>query len=100
MPLKSGDSNAVVSANSEELVRSGRDQKQAVAIALKKAGKSYNDQDIADIAPELLANLLGEAPPLIRAAGILCITSTGHVLLVHRTDGQGWAFPGGRIEED
>jgi 8-oxo-dGTP pyrophosphatase MutT (NUDIX family) len=34
-----------------------------------------------------------------RAAGILCVTSTGHVLLVHRTDGQGWALPGGGIEE-
>lgn len=36
---------------------------------------------------------------MIRAAGILCVAPNGHVLLVHRTDGQGWAFPGGRIED-
>lgn len=40
MPLKSGKSRKVVSGNIEELVNSGRPQKQAVAIALKKAGKS------------------------------------------------------------
>lgn len=37
---------------------------------------------------------------MIRAAGILAISALGHVLLLHRTDGQGWAFPGGHIEED
>lgn len=36
---------------------------------------------------------------MIRAAGILCISPKGHVLLLRRTDGQGWAFPGGGIEE-
>lgn len=35
----------------------------------------------------------------LRAAGILFVASSGHVLLVHRTDGLGWAFPGGGIEE-
>ena len=40
MPLKSGRSNKVVSKNVRELVRSGRPQKQAVAIALRKAGKA------------------------------------------------------------
>jgi hypothetical protein len=39
MPLKPGKSNAVVSANVSELVKSGRKQPQAVAIALKTAGK-------------------------------------------------------------
>jgi hypothetical protein len=34
-----------------------------------------------------------------RAAGILFATPDGRVLLVRRTDGQGWAFPGGGIEE-
>lgn len=37
MPLKSGKKN--ISYNIKELVRTGRSLKQAVAIALKKAGK-------------------------------------------------------------
>ena len=40
MPLKRGSSDKVVSQNIRELKSSGRPQAQAVAIALKKAGKS------------------------------------------------------------
>ena len=40
MPLKKGRSKKVVSENVKELMHSGRPQKQAVAIALKKAGRS------------------------------------------------------------
>lgn len=40
MPLKKGSSNKVVSGNIKELMATGRPQKQAVAIALKEAGKA------------------------------------------------------------
>ena len=40
MPLKKGKSKKVVSSNVSELIRSGRPQRQAVAIALSEAGKS------------------------------------------------------------
>lgn len=40
MPLKSGKSRAVVSANIRREIRAGKPQRQAVAIALRKAGKT------------------------------------------------------------
>lgn len=40
MPLKPGKIDADISANISELVKSGYPQKQAIAIAMDKAGKS------------------------------------------------------------
>lgn len=40
MPLVPGKSDKAVSANISELVHSGRPQKEAVAIALSKAGRN------------------------------------------------------------
>ena len=39
MPLKKGSSKKVVSDNIRTELRAGRPQKQAVAIAMRKAGK-------------------------------------------------------------
>ena len=40
MPLKSGSSQNAISSNIRELKKSGRPRQQAIAIAMKKAGKS------------------------------------------------------------
>jgi hypothetical protein len=45
MPLKRGSSDKTVSANISKLREEGRPQKQAVAIALRQAGRSRGYKD-------------------------------------------------------
>lgn len=45
MPLEKGSSRKVVSHNVETEMKAGKPQKQAVAIALKEAGKSKYDDE-------------------------------------------------------
>lgn len=40
MPLKRGSSQKTIGTNIRELMHTGRPQKQAIAIAYRKAGKS------------------------------------------------------------
>jgi hypothetical protein len=45
MPLKKGSSKKVVSYNIKELRESGRPEKQSIAIAMSKAGKSNKPKE-------------------------------------------------------
>jgi hypothetical protein len=70
MPLKRGSSNATVSRNIRTLRHEGYPQRQAVAIALKKAGRSRTKKNpISDEGGSLLA--LGSAAVLVGVLGWL-----------------------------
>ncbi len=46
MPLKSGSSKKVIASNIKTEMHSGKSQKQSIAIAMSKAGKSKKKQQV------------------------------------------------------
>ncbi len=83
MPLAEGSSAATISKNVAELIRSGRSQAEAAAIAYKAAGKD-------------------EAPKM--AAGTLYMAPDGDVLILRRSSTEKnyaghWGLPGGGAED-
>lgn len=60
MPLKSGKSKKVISENIAEMVRAGHPQKQAIAAAYRKAGKSKYQHSPDRFTPDAVRD---EAPP-------------------------------------
>lgn len=71
MPLKKGHSPEIVSANIKELVKSGRKQKEAVAIALSSARQSRKMAEggiVDEPAPRDIAELNTDALPDENAA--------------------------------
>jgi hypothetical protein len=53
MPLEQGNSDDVVSRNIAELIRSGRPRDQAVAIAMKEAGRDRKQPKKSALQEEL-----------------------------------------------
>lgn len=62
MPLKEGRSDKVISENIRELINSGRDPKQAAAIAYDKAGRSRK-KAIKSVLERLNFLLKTKSPP-------------------------------------
>ena len=82
MPLKSGSSKEVISDNVAELIKSGYEKSQAVAIAYANARKSASDEKDD-------SNLVS----------FIVYTDDEKILWLRRTKDNTWGFPGGHVEE-
>ena len=83
MPLQSGSSKQIISANIAELIKSGHEKKQAVAIAYANARKSNgtDEQETED------------------NVAFIVYTDDEKILWLRRTKDNSWGFPGGHVEE-
>lgn len=67
MPLKSGHSHEIVSANIKELMKAGHSQRQSMAIALKEARKAKKMAMGGEVEqPENLQEGISMEPPAMR----------------------------------
>lgn len=83
MPLQSVSSKQIISANIAELIKSGHEKKQAVAIAYANARKSNgtDEQETED------------------SVAFIVYTDDEKILWLRRTKDNSWGFPGGHVEE-
>jgi hypothetical protein len=79
MPLKEGSSRETISENISQLMHEGREQKQAIAIAMSKAGKTRNDAATTDAVPP------DEAPVPERRKDLLGTVTTSQGLPLVKT---------------
>ena len=82
MPLKSGSSKEVISANIAEMIKAGHEKKQAVAIAYANARKSTSDEQETE-----------------DSVAFIVYTDDEKILWMRRTKDNTWGFPGGHVEE-
>jgi len=94
MPLQSGSSKEVISANVAELIKAGHKRDQAVAIAYQNARKSH----VADDADNDHERDLTEEPDS-KIVAFIVYTNDDKILWMRRTKDNSWDFPGGHVEE-
>ena len=93
MPLEKGSSKETISKNIAELVKSGRPQNQASAIAYQEARKSHGidkeESHQRDLKEEPDTNLVA----------FIVYTDGDKILWLKRTKDDSWGFPGGHVEK-
>jgi hypothetical protein len=99
MPLKSGSSKEVISANIAELIKAGHKKDQAVAIAYSNARKATGvDEELTETEEESHKRDLKEEPDS-KVVAFIVYTDDEKILWMKRTKDDTWGFPGGHVEE-